>query len=88
MIGRAERDVCRWCKRGSETGEQLVFDCIHSDLRRSTRKIEEEWRKWKTWEDLDLKVWVDRGGEGEKDVNHVYIFFSQLPLDVRREGGA
>ena len=73
-------DVCRWCKRNSETGEHLVFECIHWDFRRPTRKIGEEWRKWKTWEDLDLKVWVDKGGEGEKDVNHVYIFFSELPL--------
>ena len=87
LMGKAERDVCKWCKRGSETGEHLVFDCIHWDLRRPTRKIGEEWRKWKTWEDLDLKVWVDKGSKGEKDVNHVYIFFSQLPLDVRREEG-
>ena len=54
----------------------MVFDCIHWDLRRPTRKIGDEWRKWRTWEDLDLKVWVDKGGEGEEDVNHVYIFFS------------
>ena len=87
LIGKAERDVCRWCKGRSETGEHLVFDCIHWDFRRPIRKIGENWRKWKTWEDLDLKVWVDKGGEGEKDVNHVYIFFSQLPLNVRREGG-
>ena len=87
LIGKAERDGCRWCKRGSETGEHLVFDCIHWDFRRPTRKIGREWRKWKKWEDLDLKVWVDKGGEGEKDVNHVYIFFSQLPLEVRRGVG-
>ena len=36
---------------------------------------------------MDLKVWVDKGGKGEKDVNHVYIYFSQLPLDVRRGAG-
>ena len=29
LIGKAERDVCRWCKRGSETGEHVIFDCIH-----------------------------------------------------------
>ena len=87
MIGKAERDVCRWCKRRSEFGEHVVFDCIHWDFRRPTRRIGEEWRKWKAWEDLDLKVWVDKGGEGEKDGNHVYIFFSQLPLEVRRGAG-
>ena len=84
VLGKADRDVCRWCKRDSETGEHLVFDCIHWDFRRPTRKIGEKWRKWKSWEDLDLKVWVDKGGEGKKDVNHVYIFFSELPLDVGR----
>ena len=42
--------------RGAETGEHLVFDCIHLDFRRPTSKIGEEWRKWMTWEVLDLKV--------------------------------
>ena len=42
LIGKVERDTYRWCKRGSETGERLVFDCIHWDLRRPTRKIGEE----------------------------------------------
>ena len=87
LIVKAERDVCRWCKRGSETGKHLVLDCIHWDFIWPTRKIGEEWRKSKTWEDLDLKVSVDKGGEGEKDVNHVYIFFSQLPLEVRWGAG-
>ena len=75
VLGKADMDVCRWCKSNSETAEHLVFECIHWDFRRPTRKIGEEWRRWKTWEDLDLKVRVDKGGEGEKDVNHVYIFF-------------
>ena len=84
VLGKTVRDICRWCKRGSETGEHLVFDCIHWDFKRPTRKIGEEWRKWRSWEDLDLKVWVDKGGEGKKDVNHVYIFFSESPLDAGR----
>ena len=29
VLGKADRDVCRWCKGDSETGEHLVFDCIH-----------------------------------------------------------
>ena len=61
-----------------------MFDGIHWDFRRPTRKIGEGWRKWKTWEDLDLKVWVEKGGAGKKDVDHVYIFFSELPLDAGR----
>ena len=85
-MGKTDRDVCRWCKRDSETGEHLVFECIHWDFRRPTRKIGEEWRKWKSWKDLDLKVWVNKRLEGEKDVNHVYIFFSGLPLDAGRGG--
>ena len=48
VLGKVDRDVCRWCKRESETGEHLVFECIHWDFRRPTRKIGEEWRKWKT----------------------------------------
>ena len=79
--------MCRVCKRGSETGEHLVFDCIHWDFRRRTRKIGERWWKWKSWEDLNLKACVDKGGEGEADVNHVYLFFSQLPVDERQGGG-
>ena len=84
VLGKADRDVCRWCKRNSETGEHLVFEYIHWDFRRPTRKIGGEWRKWKLWEDPDLKVWVDKGGEGKKNLNHVYIFFSELPLDAGR----
>ena len=65
----------------------MVFDSMYWDFRRPTRRIGGEWRKWKTWEDLDLKVWVNKGVEGEKDVNYVYIFFSQLPLEVWRGAG-
>ena len=54
VLGKVDRDVCRWCKRDSETEEHLVFECIHWDFRRPTRKIGGEWRKWQTWEDLDI----------------------------------
>ena len=44
-----------------------MFDCIHWDFRRPLREPEREWRKWKTWEDLDLKVWIDEPvGEGKR----------------------
>ena len=83
-MGKVDRDVCTWCKRDSETEEHLVFECIHWDFRRPTSKIGEELRKWRSWEDLDLEVWVDKGREGKKDVDHVYVFFSELPLDAGR----
>ena len=87
LIRKAQRDRCRWCKIGPETGDHLGFDCIHWDLRRPLREIEGEWRKWKTWEDLDLKVWIDEpAGEGGKEVNHVLEFFSLLSLDEVRGG--
>ena len=49
LIRKAQRDRCSWCKIGPETGDHLVFDCIHWDFRRPPREIEGEWRKWKTW---------------------------------------
>ena len=56
LIGKAQRDRCRWCKIGPETGDQLVFEYIHWDFWRPLREVEGEWRKWKTGEDLDLRV--------------------------------
>ena len=38
LIGKVERDVYRWCNRGLETGEHLVFDCIHWDFKRHHEK--------------------------------------------------
>ena len=86
LWGKANRDVCRWCKGNSETGEHLVFDCIQWDFRRPTRTIVEEWRKWRIWEDLDLKVWIDKGGKGNKHFNYAYMFFLLSLLDVARAG--
>ena len=40
-------------------------------------------RPWKSWEDLDLKVWRAKGKEpegGDDDVDRVRDLFSQLDL--------
>ena len=42
-------------------------------------------RTWELWSDLDLDVWVDKGKQGEKDIDNVRVFFSQV--DIRIAGG-
>ena len=44
------------------------------------RWIKQVWRTWECWEDLELKVWIDKGDEGELDVNHIHVFLSKLGL--------
>ena len=88
QIGKADFNLCRWCKVEPETGEHLVFKCRRWEFHRPLREVEEGvWRRWRTWEDLDLKVWIDEPvGEGGKEVNHVLDFFSMLPLEGARGG--
>ena len=80
-IGKAESALCRWCAMEEETGEHVVFKCPHWKANRVKRQVADTYRTWETWEDLSLrKVWIDKGGEGEKDIDHVYEFFSNCDL--------
>ena len=38
------------------------------------------WWTWEFSEDLELKIWIDKGEEGEPDVNHICVFLSKLGL--------
>ena len=80
-IGKAETDLCRWCAMEEETGEHVVFKCPHWKANRVKRQVADTYRTWETWEDRGLrKVWTDKGSEGEKDIDHVYEFFSKCDL--------
>ena len=64
-----------------ETGEHVVFKYPHWKAYRVSRRVADTFRPWETWEDLSLrKVWIDKGGEGEKDIDYIYEFFSNCDL--------
>ena len=64
-----------------ETGEHVGFKCPHWKAHEVSRQVADTFRTWETWEDLSLrKVWIDKGGEGEKYIDHVYAFFSNCDL--------
>ena len=48
----------------AETGDHVTFDCPEWDEWRVRRVIGGELRTWKTWGDLDLKVWINRSEDG------------------------
>ena len=35
----------------------------------------------RTWEVLDLDVWIDEGEEGRKGIDHLFRFFSTVTLE-------
>jgi len=80
MIGKAEDDTCRKCGMGQETGDHVVFECGGWEELRVSRDIGGTNRKWQTWEDLDLDIWVDKGKDGKEGIDHVFRFFSTVGL--------
>ena len=62
------------CGEEIETGEHVMFSCPTWEHLRPKRWIKMVWQMWECWEDLELKVCIDKGEEGEPDVNHVYVF--------------
>ena len=64
-----------------ETGDHVVFKCPHWKANSVQRQVADTYRTWEKWEDLSLRnVWIDKGGEGEKDIDQVYEFFSNCNL--------
>ena len=80
LIGKSRTDASRKCGEEMETGDHVMFPCPAWEHLRPKRWIKEVWRKWECWEDLQLKVWIDKGEEGEPDVNHIHVFLSKLEL--------
>ena len=80
MIGKSRTDVGRSCGEQKETGDHIMFTCPAWEHSRPKRWIKKVWRTWECWEDLELKVWVDKGEGEEPDMNHVYSFLAKLWL--------
>ena len=69
LIGKSRTDVCRKSGEENETGDHVMFSCPAWEHRRPKRWIERVWRARECWEDLEVKIWIDKGEEGEPDVN-------------------
>ena len=80
LIGKSRTDACKKCGEEIETGDHVMFSCPAWEHLRPKRWIKKVWRMWECWEDLELKVWVDKREEGEPDVNHIHIFLSKFGL--------
>ena len=80
LIGRTDSPTCRFCGEEEETGYHITFECPFWGRQRVKRWVEGTFRTWRTWEELNLRVWVDKGVDGGKDVDHVRRFFSEVDL--------
>ena len=83
LIGKADSPLCRFCNLEEETGEHIVFSCPRWESLRVKRWIDGVLRPWRSWQDLDLKVWrnKDKATEGQDNGGDwVRNFFTQLDL--------